>query len=70
MKIAASTGTPTPLPPSSDSPSTTDSGTPSRRAPIAIAAPDPWRSDSDGCWSCERLRWAAPRRDNATLAST
>ena len=41
MTIAASTATPTPWPPSSDSPSTIDSGMPSSSAPTAMAVPLP-----------------------------
>ena len=60
MKMPASTGTPTPPPPSSDMPSTIDSGTPSSRAPMAIAVPLPGCSSSDACIASERLRWRAP----------
>ena len=51
MNTAASTGSPTPWPVRRVSPSTMDSGTPSRRAPIAIAAPLPDCWPSEGCWS-------------------
>ncbi len=69
MTTAASMVTPIPPPPSSETPSTTDSGTPSSSAPTAMAVPLPAWSCSVG-WLLLRLRCRAPYRASRTLAST
>src|SRR3954452_16846631 len=69
MKTAASTERLTEPPPSRPSRRTTDSGTPSSSAPIAMAAPLPDCSFSDGCWSPDRFRCRAPRRARTRFAA-
>src|SRR4051812_27229031 len=69
MKTAASTDRLTEPPDTRLSPRTTDSGTPSSRAPMAMAEPLPACSCSDGWRSPDRFRIRAPRRARARFAA-